>query len=171
MKRRPPPISEQVKRNWQRCRLDYSAGGVAFRRAGRDGLVEVALIATRGGTRWQLPKGSREAGETSVETAIREVREEVGLTTEPVQFLETIEFWYWDTYRKEIPELVQKKVDFYLLRVTGGTISDQSYEVDGVAWFSMEQALAVLTFDGEREVAEQAARILAEQPTDRESSG
>lgn len=122
--------------------------------------IEIALIATRRGTRWQLPKGSRESGESSLQTAIREVAEEVGLTTESQGFLRTIDFWYWDTYRKDVPELVHKRVDFFLLNVVAGVISDASHEVDGVAWFTLEQALQVLTFSGEREVVRLAQQRL-----------
>lgn len=162
-----PPISEATKRSWKRSRLDFSAGGVAYQTLA-DGTHEAALIATRGGTRWQLPKGSREPGESSLATAMREVEEEVGLATEYVAFLDTIDFWYWDTYRKEVPELVHKRVDFYLLRVIGGEISDASHEVDGAAWFPVLQAVEVLTFEGERHVVRLAMRTLdasaAEQP-------
>lgn len=156
-----PEISAQTKETWRRTRHDWSAGGVAYRRVAcangesvkeGDETIEIALIATRGGRRWQLPKGSREDDETSIETAIREVHEEVGLFTENEGFLMTIDYWYWDTYRKEIPELVHKSVDFYLLRVVGGELSDSSYEVDAVAWFTLEQAAGILTFAGEREV-------------------
>lgn len=156
--RNPPPISDEIKRTWKRSRLDISSGGVAYRRMDQE--IEVALIATRGGTRWQLPKGSRESGESSLQTAIREVAEEVGLTTESEGFLRTIDFWYWDTYRKDVPELVHKRVDFFLLSVVAGVISDASHEVDGVAWFTLEQALQVLTFSGEREVVRLAQERL-----------
>lgn len=130
--------------------------------AGEDGAehFEVALIATRGGRRWQLPKGSREGNESSLETAIREVHEEVGLHTQSQGFLQTIDYWYWDTYRKDVPELVHKAVDFYLLRVVGGVLSDSSYEVDAVGWFRLDHALTVLTFPGEREVLEMAQNKL-----------
>jgi len=40
--------------------------------------AQVLLIATAGGTRWQLPKGRLEEGETSEAAAVREVREETG---------------------------------------------------------------------------------------------
>ncbi len=56
-------IDEEIKRTWQRRREDHSAGGIAYRRT-PDNELEVALIATRHGTRWQLPKGAREYGET-----------------------------------------------------------------------------------------------------------
>jgi len=158
---RPPEITEEIKKNWQRARFDYSSGGVAFRKSSEKDHIEIALIATRGRTRWQLPKGSHEDGETSTETALREVREEVGLLTEVVSFLDAIEFWYWDTYHKEPPELVHKRVDFFLLRVIGGTLSDASHEVDGVAWRSIEDAAKTLTFEGERRMVALAIEALA----------
>ena len=151
-------ITEEVKRTWRRRRNDYSAGGVAYRRTGND--LEIALIATRSGTRWQLPKGTCESGETPDETALREVAEEVGLLTACECFLQAIEYWYWDTYRKETPELVHKRVDFYLLRVIGGELNDNSIEVDGTAWFRPAEALDVLTYLGERDVVQTAMAIL-----------
>jgi len=154
-----PPITDEVKRTWRRSRLDSSSGGVAFRRQPSDA-VEIALISTRGGQRWQLPKGSCETGESSIQTALREVEEEVGLRTKPVKFLQMIDFWYWDTYRKEVAELVHKQVDFWLLEVVGGVISDASHEVDDAAWYPIQEALNVLTFPGERRVTEQAVEEL-----------
>lgn len=154
-----PSITEEVKQTWQPMRQDFSAGGVAYRRVDADGAasaVEIALIATHGGRRWQLPKGTREEGESSVQTAIREVEEEAGLHTELDQFLHTVEYWYWDTYQRSEACLVQKQVDFYLLRIVGGQLSDASYEVDAVAWFTLEDALTQLTFEAERTVLKMA---------------
>jgi 8-oxo-dGTP pyrophosphatase MutT (NUDIX family) len=154
-----PEISPETQKRWRHTRQDHSAGGVAYRRTTTDTL-ELALIATHGGNRWQLPKGSVEPGETSLGTAMREVEEEAGLQTADEGFLKTIDYWYWDTYRKEVPELVHKRVDFYLLRMTGGELSDASYEVDSVAWFTPKQALQVLTFAGERAVVQLALERL-----------
>ncbi len=141
-----------------RVRSAHSAGGVAYRRVPTDQgeIVQVALIATAGGTRWQLPKGTIEAGETPEQTAVREVEEETGLKTVPEAFLKTTEYWYWDTYGKTEPVLVHKKVDYFLLRVVGGELTDSSFEVDGVGWFTPEEAIQTLTFDDDREVVKLA---------------
>ncbi|MBW7883853.1 MAG: NUDIX hydrolase [Caldilineaceae bacterium] len=158
-RRNLPNIDETLRRTWRRRREDYSAGGVAYRWSASQEL-EVALIATQNGMRWQLPKGTCEEDESAQETAVREVEEEVGLKTVCERFLESIEYWYWDTYRKHTPELVHKRVDFYLLRVVGGELSDKSVEVDSVAWFTFEQALDLLTYASERAVVVKAACYL-----------
>lgn len=158
-----PEITAHTKATWTPTRRDRSAGGVAYRPGATAGSFEIALIATRGGKRWQLPKGSREGSESSQETAIREVREEVGLVTRHQAFLKTIDYWYWDTYRRSVPELVHKSVDFYLLQTIGGELSDASHEVDAVGWFSFDAARDVLTFAGELEVAQLAQSLLEAQ--------
>jgi len=159
-RRNLPEITPETRRTWRRTRQDRSAGGVAYRFIEAEATLQIALIATHEGKRWQLPKGSREVGESALQTAIREVEEETGLLTEKMDFLQTINYWYWDTYQKEVPELVHKLVDFYLLHVIGGTLNDSSYEVDDVQWFTPDAALAIMTFTGEKNVVEQAvARI------------
>ena len=161
-----PEISTHIKQTWRNVRKDFSAGGVAYRRRD-DGELEFALIATQGGLRWQLPKGSVEAGERPEQTAVREVQEEAGLQTEVEQFLKTIDYWYWDTYRKDPPALVHKQVVFYLLRTVGGELTDSSIEVDGVGWFTPEMALAILTFTGEQEVVQLSIEALRGRGQDR----
>lgn len=158
-----PQIDEHTRRHWRRQRTDHSAGGVIYR-INECGEVEVALISTRGGTRWQLPKGTCEPGETVEETALREVAEECGLTGKCEAHLGVIEYWYWDTHQRAVPELVCKRVDFYLMRAVGGELSDASIEVDGVNWFPLEQALAVLTYPSEREVLQRAVERFRVQP-------
>lgn len=154
-----PPIDEYTRRHWRRRRTDHSAGGVIYR-ASATGEVEIALIATRGGTRWQLPKGTCEPGETVEQTALREVKEECGLAGQCEAHLGAIEYWYWDTHHRTTPELVQKRVDFYLMRAVGGELSDASIEVDGVNWFSLDEARQVLTYVSESEMVNRAAALL-----------
>lgn len=161
-----PEITPEIRRTWRRTRQDRSAGGVAYQIDPQLGKIQIALIATHGGKRWQLPKGSRELGESALQTAIREVEEETGLRTEQIEFLRTIDYWYWDTYQKETAELVHKLVDFFLLHVIGGELNDSSYEVDDVQWFAPEKALKIMTFAGEKAVVEQALRLIRERGLD-----
>lgn len=51
-----------------------SAGGVVVNPEGR------VLLVSQHGTSWSLPKGHLEEGETPLEAALREIREETGVT-------------------------------------------------------------------------------------------
>ena len=144
-------------------RHSHSAGGVAYRIRTVDAqiVVEVALIATdREARRWQLPKGRLYLMEEPLAAALREVEEETGLETEYETFLKTVHYEYLDTYARSVPERVYKKVDFYLLRVVGGRLSDASIEVEKVDWATTEDALKRLAYAGEQECIELAVEHL-----------
>lgn len=99
-----------------------------------------------------------EKGEKAQETALREVQEETGLTGCLVGKLGDISYRYTS---KEEKSLVLKKVSFYLIRYTSGNTQDHDFEVDAVRWFSIDEALAALTYPSEREILKKAARALA----------
>ncbi len=152
-----PPANQYTVRH------SHSAGGVAYRLRAVDAqiIVEVALIATdRDTRRWQLPKGRLYSMEKPLAAALREVEEETGLKTEFESFLKTVHYEYLDTYARIVPEWVYKRVDFYLLRVVGGRLSDASIEVQRVDWVTTEDALARLTYEGERDCVRLAVDYL-----------
>jgi 8-oxo-dGTP pyrophosphatase MutT (NUDIX family) len=134
-------------------RFQLSAGGVVCRRSPA-GQLEVALIATREGQRWGLPKGLVEEGEALEETALREVREETGLAAEALERLEPIEYWYWWS---EDGEKVRyhKKVYYFLMAYRGGDVARHDFEVDDVRWFPIEEAIERASFQTERDVLQQ----------------
>ena len=135
-----------------------SAGGVAFRAVGAT--IEVALISVGEANRWQLPKGIVDAGETPEAAALREVREEAGLTTELVEQLEKIEYWYVGNKDSQRVRF-HKFVYFYLLRYSSGNIQDHDWEVNEVRWVEINQAQQLLAFKSEKLVVAKAAeRIL-----------
>lgn len=120
----------------------------------RDG-PEVLLIAVSGG-RWQLPKGRVERGETPAETAVREVREETGVSGRVRGELPAIDYWFARPGAR-----IHKHVDYFLLDYDSGSTDDYDrHEVDGAAWFGWDEADAALTFDNERRVLA-AARAAA----------
>ncbi|NOZ29519.1 MAG: NUDIX hydrolase [Chloroflexi bacterium] len=134
-------------------RFQLSAGGVVCRRS-PEGEIEVALIATKGGERWGLPKGLVEKGESLEETALREVREETGLEAEIVDRLEPIEYWYW--WEEEGEKVCyHKKVYFFLMCHRGGDVSRHDFEVDDVRWFPIDEAIERASHRTERQVLRQ----------------
>ncbi len=126
-----------------------SAGGLIV----RGDPSQILLISTHNGRRWQLAKGHIEAGETAAEAAVREVREETGVTGRVLAPLSEIEYWYVEkgTLR------VHKHVEYFLLAYVSGDAADfDAREVSGAGWFGWDEGLARLSFANERRVAEQA---------------
>ncbi len=117
--------------------------------------TQVLLIKPHNRDRWQLPKGTIDAGESSEVTAAREVREEGGVDAEVVGLIKDITFWYQMHGRRYV-----KTVDFYLMQYRGGSPTDHDDEVDDARWFEAEEAIATLSFDSEREVVRQALDYL-----------
>jgi len=136
---------------------------VIYRRTGRG--IEFALIATKNGTRWQLPKGKQEKGETLEVTAAREVAEETGLVGTIQARLEAIDIWFNVT---EAGTSIRhhKIVHFFLLAYDHGATDDHDDEVDDARWFPAAEALVRLTFPSERRVTERALQVLRAEDGD-----
>ena len=130
-----------------KVRNEYSSGGAVI--MFRDGAPFVAMIATRGRTRWGLPKGAVSEGETSEQAALREVREETGLEAQIVRPLDTIEYFF-----RAGDTLIKKRVDFHLMLHTGGTMTPQLSEVDDVEWVPLSEAIERASFESEKKLLE-----------------
>jgi 8-oxo-dGTP pyrophosphatase MutT (NUDIX family) len=138
-----------------------SSGGVIFRRRG--GSAEVALVSVKSGKVWCLPKGLIDKGETPDVTAVREVREESGLTGRIVGELGDITYWY---YIKGENVKCRKTVHFFLLEYVSGDTEQHDFEVDDSQWFPIEMALDKISFKGDRSVLERARTRLREAGMD-----
>ena len=113
------------------------------------GKLLVAMIATRGRSRWGLPKGAPNADETTEQAAVREVLEETGLRAEIVSLLDRIEYFF-----RANDKLIRKEVDFYLMRYTSGEMQPQLTEVDDCEWVELGEALERASFESEKRVLE-----------------
>lgn len=119
----------------------------------------ILLISTQSGRRWQLPKGHIEEGETAEQAALREVREETGVTGRVMAPLSEVEYWFVEKGARR----VHKRVDYFLLGYVSGSAADfDALEVSGAEWFSWDEGIAKLSFDNERRVVIQAREILQE---------
>ncbi len=134
-----------------------SSGGVIYRRRGE--AVEVALVSVRGGRFWCLPKGIVDKGETPELTAVREVREESGLSGRIVDKLGDIAYWY---YIRGENSKCRKTVHFYLMEYIGGSTSQHDFEVDDAVWYPIDEALQKVSFRGDRAILEKAVSKLRE---------
>jgi 8-oxo-dGTP pyrophosphatase MutT (NUDIX family) len=132
---------------------EFSAGGLVVRNM--RGRPHLATVLVKEGSVHALPKGNLEPGEKSIDAAVREVREETGLTADVVEKLGDVKYWYVRKWSDG--ERVFKVVSFFLLRYRSGSLRDyQRSEVDGAEWIPLEDAPKLLAYRGEKEMAERA---------------
>nr|WP_255749860.1 NUDIX domain-containing protein [Pontibacter liquoris] len=106
-----------------------------------------------------MPKGLVDPGETPEVTAVREVREEAGITTTLVQKIDTIAYWYvGDKGRQRVR--FHKQVHFFLLAYQHGQVTDHDWEVNEARWVNLPEAIGMLAFKSERQVLEKAQTLL-----------
>ena len=144
---------------------ETSAGGLVI--DGIDGPRDTQFAALigrvdrRGRMLWSLPKGHIEQGETAEQTAIREVAEETGIQGKVLAALGSIDYWFVTEGRR-----VHKTVHHYLLRFSGGELSDEDVEVTEVAWVPLHELPARLAYADERRLAEVAGELIHRLQTD-----
>lgn len=134
-----------------------SAGGIVVRYdAGRPHLVVGARRRERDGRTWTLPKGTPKRGETTEQTAIREVAEETGLEVRITAPLTSISYAFVQSGTR-----IHKTVHYFLMESTGGDLSGHDHEFDQVRWIAFDEASSILTFETERELVARAAAAIA----------
>ena len=131
---------------------EKSCGGVLFTRD--SGEVRYVLIRQTNGV-YGFPKGHMEPGETERETALREIREEVGLNP-------TLLEGFCATESYEIPSRFSRKTVVYFLgEFSGQKPVVQQTELTQVELLSYEDAMALLRFRDKRETLRKAQEFIA----------
>jgi 8-oxo-dGTP pyrophosphatase MutT (NUDIX family) len=138
---------------------EFSAGAVVVRRLqGRWWLAAIRPGGKREGT-WALPKGNIGRDESPEVTALREVTEETGVEGLSQGKLGDVKYVY-----TRGGERIFKVVSFYLVRYRRGRIDDvpeaYRHEVAEARWLPLEDAPKLLSYRGEKAMAEKALEIL-----------
>lgn len=134
VKRRRPAINEVVR--------EPTAGGVVYRRNEKN-QVEILLIQDAK-NRWTIPKGHIEEGESSKETAKREIGEETGLMDVKVlNWLGKINFRY-----RRTNSLVLMTTEIFLVKALGDTnrLKPEDW-MNGIQWFPATEALDKIAYE------------------------
>ncbi len=143
-------------------RREVSAGGLIWRRKPRGGF-EVVLVRPAGKEYWVLPKGHVEKGESVAQAALREVREETGLTAADAKPLGDISYIFSFHENPGAPLMrVFKSVHFFLMKLKDGDTSAHDAEIDQVAWLDLDEAVRTASFENERQLISKAAAMLAQ---------
>ena len=114
---------------------------------------KVLLVYEKRRNFWGFPKGHMEEGETEIETALREVKEEVGIDVKinPEK-------------RYSINYIIRNEIDkttvLYLATPITEDVVMQEAEIENFKWCSYEEALETLTFDNLKELFKEVMKEL-----------
>ena len=118
--------------------------------------VEMLLIhmyGSAGGTHWTFPKGRPEAGESPVQSALRECQEEVGVVPQTIweqtPLIESYTFTHNDVQ-------IEKTVTYFIGLVTDGALTLQPEEIKEALWLPIQNVAEYLTHDSAKVVFEAA---------------
>lgn len=131
---------------------EKSCGAVVFTRVNGD--IRYVLAQNLEGY-YGFPKGHMEAGETEVETALREIKEEVGLSP---RLLEG--FRICDEYPIPSKTGVMKQVVYFLAEYENQTITFQQEELLSAPLVSYEEAMSLFVFEGSKRILTEAHAFL-----------
>lgn len=103
---------------------------------------------------WSFPKGHMEAGETEQQTALREVKEEIGLSLSPLpNFRAALSY--------DLKNGATKTVVLFLAEVIGEEVISEN-EIAEYRWVTAVEAAKLLTHGKYAEVLSQAERRIAQ---------
>ena len=133
---------------------ETSAGIVLYR---KENAKKLFLLLHYPSGHWDFVKGKMEKNETTHETAIRETKEETGITD--IVFVENFEEWIEYNFKYQ-GELVQKKVVFFLAETKTKEIKI-SHEHNGYIWMDYNASIEKTTFDNAKTVLTRAEKLLS----------
>ena len=133
--------------------LELSCGAVVFTRV--DGELRYLVIRSPDGLFHSFHKGHMEPGETEQETALREIREEVGLRPQLIEG-----FRMEDEHPLPKKPGVIKQVVYFLVEYEDQEISYQKEELLSAPLVSYEEAVELFAFESSKRILTEAHHFL-----------
>lgn len=138
-------------------KFEFSAGGIVFRKTGPGQNNILILVSQHSGHHgWVFPKGhigDTIKNESKEEAALREVKEETGITGKILQALSPIDYWY--VFEKEKRH---KTVYYFLMEYVSGDIANHDWEMEKVEWIPTKEVEKRLTYSGDKKVWKEASK-------------
>lgn len=134
---------------------EVACGCVPWRR-NKNGTIEVLMILRTGGY-WEFPKGKQEEGESDIETALRELKEETNVSGE----ITSKDVIYEEFVFKRKGEHIEKVVRLFLCEVKGKvTVKVQKSEVTDFVWLPLDEIARQATYPEMKNAARKACELL-----------
>ncbi len=137
-----------------------SAGGIVFKKEDNQHLWLIVQHSQHKG--WVFPKGlvgDKDSSETMEEAALREVKEEGGVTAKIID-LPPIKTFY--QYRWQ-DELIKKTVYYYLMEYQTGDPANHDWEVSQANFFSQEEVLSILTYPSDKNAFQKILKLIKDK--------
>ena len=116
------------------------------------------LILLHGSNYWNFPKGKLESGESEIEAAVRELKEETGITD--IKIMDGFSFNYDYTFHAgslKIKKLVKMFLAYYVI---GNVVISREHK--SFKWSTVEEAMNILKFDNIKRQLKEAESFLAQ---------
>lgn len=130
---------------------EFSAGGIVIR---EEGDVLYILLIKDGYGRWTWPKGKIDKGESPEDAAIREIKEETGISN--VQLLKKVGLTQY--FYKLKGALIFKTVYVFLCKTRNVELKIQASEIKDAKWYTPKEARETVEYKGSKELLEKAIR-------------
>ncbi len=127
-------------------------GGIVWRTGPGSGQTEIAIVHRPTYGDWSLPKGKPEAGETGVESALREVEEETGLACRAGEELAVTRYMDADGRRKE--------VHYFVMTAVSAARRDPDNEIDVTRWATINELPGLLSYDVDQQLVAELPALL-----------
>ena len=143
---------------------EFSAGGIVYKKGkGERGKVKdkdtLWLVCQHSQHKgWVFPKGligDHVEGESVENTAVREVKEETGVTAEIIQKLEKpVQYFYSFQGEKRL-----KTVYYFLMKYIKGDITKHDFEMMAVEWLETEKVPERLSYQSDKEAFNEVLKM------------
>ena len=128
-----------------------SCGAVIYRK--NQGRVQYLLLKHVNGNHWSLAKGHTEPGESEIQTALREIDEETGLSVK-------LKPGFREAIRYSPSAGVEKTVVFFLAKARGKKVKLQKSEILNAVWLELDDSLKLISHKDTAEVLRRAEAFL-----------
>jgi 8-oxo-dGTP pyrophosphatase MutT (NUDIX family) len=132
---------------------ERSCGAVVFTR--EEGIIKYVIIRQKRGI-WGFPKGHCKKWESQKQTALREVKEEVGLTPAIIDGFREDEMYV----TQHGSHLVNKRVTYFLAYYENQPIIMQKDELSRAKLADYDEAMNLLAFDSKKRILNSAEQFI-----------